>query len=122
MKALGKRPSNGALHRARIRAKRARYAAELAQPVAEPNQLFGIEWRFGFGVVADNLMNIATFAKAKAVVGACGTVTSLHPRSVEIKVDRRFVAGCADDRAKRAICQRILDGLPPDDSWPSISP
>ncbi len=26
----------------------------------------------------------------------------------EIKVDRRFVAGCADDRAKRAICQRIL--------------
>lgn len=27
---------------------------------------------------------------------------------VEIKVDRRFVAGCADDRPKRAICQRIL--------------
>jgi len=26
----------------------------------------------------------------------------------EIKVDRRFVAGCADDRPKRAICQRIL--------------
>jgi EAL domain-containing protein (putative c-di-GMP-specific phosphodiesterase class I) len=28
---------------------------------------------------------------------------------VEIKVDRRFIAGCADDRRKRAICQRILD-------------
>lgn len=27
---------------------------------------------------------------------------------VEIKVERRFVAGCADDRPKRAICQRIL--------------
>ncbi len=27
---------------------------------------------------------------------------------VEIKVDRRFVSGCAGDRPKRAICQRIL--------------
>jgi EAL domain-containing protein (putative c-di-GMP-specific phosphodiesterase class I) len=31
-----------------------------------------------------------------------------HFPFVEIKADRRFVAGCADDRSKRAICQRIL--------------
>ena len=34
MRMLGKQPSNAALHGARIRAKRARYAAELAVPVA----------------------------------------------------------------------------------------
>jgi EAL domain-containing protein (putative c-di-GMP-specific phosphodiesterase class I) len=27
---------------------------------------------------------------------------------VEIKVDRKFVAGCADDRLKRSVCRRIL--------------
>jgi EAL domain-containing protein (putative c-di-GMP-specific phosphodiesterase class I)/CheY-like chemotaxis protein len=28
---------------------------------------------------------------------------------VELKVDRKFVAGCADDRLKRAVCRQILD-------------
>jgi EAL domain-containing protein (putative c-di-GMP-specific phosphodiesterase class I) len=28
---------------------------------------------------------------------------------VEIKVDRKFIAGCADDRLKRAMCRQILD-------------
>ena len=28
---------------------------------------------------------------------------------VEIKVDRKFVAGCANDRLKRSICRHILD-------------
>jgi predicted signal transduction protein with EAL and GGDEF domain len=28
---------------------------------------------------------------------------------VELKVDRRFVTGCADDRLKQSICRRILD-------------
>jgi hypothetical protein len=28
---------------------------------------------------------------------------------VEVKVDRKFIAGCADDRLKRAMCGRILD-------------
>jgi EAL domain-containing protein (putative c-di-GMP-specific phosphodiesterase class I) len=28
---------------------------------------------------------------------------------VELKVDRKFIAGCADDRLKRAICRQILD-------------
>ena len=27
---------------------------------------------------------------------------------VEIKVDRKFVAGCADDRLKQSVCRRIL--------------
>jgi EAL domain-containing protein (putative c-di-GMP-specific phosphodiesterase class I) len=27
----------------------------------------------------------------------------------EIKVDRKFVAGCADDRLKQTVCHRILD-------------
>ena len=36
-----------------------------------------------------------------------GTDLSYFP-FVEIKVNRRFVAGCAEDRPKRAICQRIL--------------
>jgi EAL domain-containing protein (putative c-di-GMP-specific phosphodiesterase class I) len=28
---------------------------------------------------------------------------------VELKVDRRFVAGCADDRMKQSVCRRIID-------------
>jgi EAL domain-containing protein (putative c-di-GMP-specific phosphodiesterase class I)/CheY-like chemotaxis protein len=28
---------------------------------------------------------------------------------VEIKVDRQFIAGCADDRLKQTVCRRILD-------------
>ena len=28
---------------------------------------------------------------------------------VELKVDRKFITGCADDRLKRAMCGRILD-------------
>jgi EAL domain-containing protein (putative c-di-GMP-specific phosphodiesterase class I) len=28
---------------------------------------------------------------------------------VEIKVDRKFVTGCADDHLKQAVCRRILD-------------
>jgi len=28
---------------------------------------------------------------------------------VEIKVDRKFVSGCADDRLKQTVCRRILD-------------
>ena len=28
---------------------------------------------------------------------------------VELKVDRKFIAGCADDRLKRAVCRQILD-------------
>jgi len=28
---------------------------------------------------------------------------------VEIKVDRQFVAGCADDRSKQMVCRQILD-------------
>jgi EAL domain-containing protein (putative c-di-GMP-specific phosphodiesterase class I) len=28
---------------------------------------------------------------------------------VEIKVDRKFVAGCADDSLKQSVCRRILD-------------
>ncbi|HEV7463510.1 MAG TPA: EAL domain-containing protein, partial [Methyloceanibacter sp.] len=28
---------------------------------------------------------------------------------VEVKVDRKFVTGCADDRLKQSICRRILD-------------
>ncbi len=28
---------------------------------------------------------------------------------VELKVDRTFIAGCADDRLKRAVCRQILD-------------
>jgi EAL domain-containing protein (putative c-di-GMP-specific phosphodiesterase class I) len=28
---------------------------------------------------------------------------------VEIKVDRKFVTGCADDRLKRTVCRQILD-------------
>ena len=28
---------------------------------------------------------------------------------VELKIDRKFVAGCADDRLKRAVCHRILE-------------
>ena len=28
---------------------------------------------------------------------------------VEIKVDRKFVTGCADDRLKQKVCHRILD-------------
>jgi EAL domain-containing protein (putative c-di-GMP-specific phosphodiesterase class I) len=28
---------------------------------------------------------------------------------VEIKVDRKFIAGCADDRLKRAVCREILN-------------
>jgi EAL domain-containing protein (putative c-di-GMP-specific phosphodiesterase class I) len=28
---------------------------------------------------------------------------------VELKVDRQFIAGCADDRLKRAVCRQILD-------------
>ena len=28
---------------------------------------------------------------------------------VEIKVDRKFVAGCAGDRLKQTVCRRILD-------------
>jgi len=27
---------------------------------------------------------------------------------VEIKVDRKFIAGCADDRLKQSVCRRIL--------------
>ena len=32
-----------------------------------------------------------------------------HFPFVEIKVDRKFVSGCADDRHKRSICRQILD-------------
>jgi EAL domain-containing protein (putative c-di-GMP-specific phosphodiesterase class I) len=32
-----------------------------------------------------------------------------HFPFVEIKVDRKFVAGCANDRLKRSICRHILD-------------
>jgi EAL domain-containing protein (putative c-di-GMP-specific phosphodiesterase class I) len=28
---------------------------------------------------------------------------------VEIKVDRKFVTGCADDRLKQTVCHQILD-------------
>jgi EAL domain-containing protein (putative c-di-GMP-specific phosphodiesterase class I) len=28
---------------------------------------------------------------------------------VELKVDRKFVAGCAEDRLKQSMCRRILD-------------
>jgi EAL domain-containing protein (putative c-di-GMP-specific phosphodiesterase class I) len=28
---------------------------------------------------------------------------------VELKVDRKFISGCADDRLKRAVCRQILD-------------
>jgi hypothetical protein len=28
---------------------------------------------------------------------------------VELKVDRKFVTGCAEDRRKQSICRRILD-------------
>jgi EAL domain-containing protein (putative c-di-GMP-specific phosphodiesterase class I)/CheY-like chemotaxis protein len=28
---------------------------------------------------------------------------------VELKVDRKFIAGCSDDRLKRAVCRQILD-------------
>jgi EAL domain-containing protein (putative c-di-GMP-specific phosphodiesterase class I) len=28
---------------------------------------------------------------------------------VEIKVDRKFVTGCADDRLKQTVCRQILD-------------
>jgi EAL domain-containing protein (putative c-di-GMP-specific phosphodiesterase class I) len=28
---------------------------------------------------------------------------------VEIKVDRKFVAGCADDRLKQGVCRRIVE-------------
>ena len=28
---------------------------------------------------------------------------------VEIKVDRQFIAGCADDRLKQTVCRQILD-------------
>jgi len=28
---------------------------------------------------------------------------------VELKVDRKFITGCADDRLKRAVCRQILD-------------
>ena len=32
-----------------------------------------------------------------------------HFPFVELKVDRKFIAGCADDRLKRAVCRQILD-------------
>ena len=35
------------------------------------------------------------------------TETTYFP-FVEIKVDRKFIAGCAEDRLKQVICRRIL--------------
>jgi EAL domain-containing protein (putative c-di-GMP-specific phosphodiesterase class I) len=32
-----------------------------------------------------------------------------HFPFVELKVDRKFIAGCADDRLKRVVCRQILD-------------
>jgi EAL domain-containing protein (putative c-di-GMP-specific phosphodiesterase class I) len=32
-----------------------------------------------------------------------------HFPFVELKVDRKFITGCADDRLKRAVCRQILD-------------
>jgi EAL domain-containing protein (putative c-di-GMP-specific phosphodiesterase class I)/CheY-like chemotaxis protein len=38
------------------------------------------------------------------------SVVGLHDFPfVEIKVDRQFIAGCADDRLKRVVCRQILD-------------
>jgi EAL domain-containing protein (putative c-di-GMP-specific phosphodiesterase class I) len=38
------------------------------------------------------------------------TRTSVPSRNfAEIKVDRKFVAGCANERLKRTVCRQILD-------------
>jgi EAL domain-containing protein (putative c-di-GMP-specific phosphodiesterase class I)/CheY-like chemotaxis protein len=52
--------------------------------------------------------NIAISIDDLGAEWASFTDTAYFP-FVEIKVDRKFVAGCAEDRLKQVICRRILD-------------
>jgi len=80
IRALGPRPSDAALHRARIRAKRARYAAELIEPIAgKPARKFiaaAKEFQDAVGthqdaVVAEELIR-AVVARSKSTKVALG--------------------------------------------------
>lgn len=102
MKALGKDPSNAALHRTRIRAKRARYAGELAEPVGGKGARRFIRAAKAFqDVVGAHQDAVVAEEKIRGAGRAAGSTSAALAagRLVQLERERRLQARSALPRA-----------------------
>jgi CHAD domain-containing protein len=98
MGALGKRPSNDALHRARIRAKRARYAAELAEPaVGKRAKRFVSAAKTFQDVVGEHQDAVVAEDRIRAAARNAGSASAALAagRLVQLERDRRRASRAA---------------------------
>jgi CHAD domain-containing protein len=109
MKSLGKSPSNDSLHAARIRAKRARYAAELAEPVAgkRARKFVRAARRFQ-DIVGDHQDAVVAEEKIRAATRAAGSASAALAagRLVQLERERRREARAAVPRAWKKLDRR----------------
>jgi CHAD domain-containing protein len=109
MKSLGKSPSNDSLHAARIRAKRARYAAELAEPVAgkRARKFVRAAKRFQ-DIVGDHQDAVVAEEKIRAATRAAGSASAALAagRLVQLERERRREARAAVPRAWKKLDRR----------------
>jgi CHAD domain-containing protein len=109
MKALGKNPSNDALHRARIRGKRARYAAELAEPIGGKRARRFIRAAKTFqDVIGAHQDAVVAEEKIRAAARAAGNASAALAagRLVQLERERRRAARSAFPRAWKKLERR----------------
>ena len=91
--ALEKRPSDEALHGVRVRAKRARYAAELAEPlVGKPARRFIDRARKFQDIAGENQDAVVAEQKLRAVVEVAPSLAFAGGRLAERRRERRAAA------------------------------
>jgi CHAD domain-containing protein len=91
--ALEKSPSDEALHAVRVRAKRARYAAELAEPlVGKPARRFIARARAFQDIAGENQDAVVAEQKLRAVVEAAPSLAFAGGRLAEHQRERRATA------------------------------
>lgn len=107
--ALGPRPTDAALHRARIAAKRARYAAELAEPVAGKRaRKFVAAAKTFQDVVGAHQDAVTATARIREVRAASANADTAFAagRLVERQANRRAAARAAVPKAWRRLDRR----------------